>query len=112
VRQSAAELAAEALEHFDAVVEYGERDLEEQLVIDAICMRLSAGIEVLSRLDPWVRDQAFATAWPLMWGMRNRIAHGYLLVRPEIIRRTIAEDLPAIRQKTEHLLEAGDPLLG
>lgn len=30
---------------------YARRDLTDQLVIDAICMRLSAGLEVLSGLD-------------------------------------------------------------
>ena len=31
-----------------------------------------------------------------MWGMRNRIAHGYLLVDPETIRRTAQTDIPWI----------------
>lgn len=31
-----------------------------------------------------------------MWGMRNRIAHGYLLVDADIVRRTIEIDLPDI----------------
>lgn len=31
-----------------------------------------------------------------MWGMRNRIAHGYLLVSSETVNRTIDVDLPGI----------------
>lgn len=31
-----------------------------------------------------------------MWGMRNRIVHGYLLVEPGIVRRTLDIDIPAI----------------
>lgn len=107
MKQTPVEIAAEALEHFDMISEYGDRDLSDQLVIDAICMRLSAGIEVLSRLEHWLRDRAFASAWPVMWGMRNRIAHGYLMVNPEIVRRTISDDLPAIRSRTEWLIEDG-----
>ena len=35
----------EALAHFQVVTDYGEGDLTEQKTVDAICMRLSAGIE-------------------------------------------------------------------
>lgn len=31
-----------------------------------------------------------------MWGMRNRIAHGYLLVSAEIVTRTVEQDLPTM----------------
>lgn len=31
-----------------------------------------------------------------MWGMRNRIAHGYLLVDADIVRRTLEHDIPPI----------------
>ncbi len=59
-------------------------------------MRLSAGLEVLSRLDSSTREELFGENWSLMWGMRNRIAHGYLLVEPAIIRRTLDTDIPDI----------------
>jgi uncharacterized protein with HEPN domain len=66
------------------------------MIIDAVCMRLSAGIEVLARLDPAVRDRMFADDWHHVWGMRNRIAHGYLLVDADIVRKTVDVDLPEI----------------
>ncbi len=59
-------------------------------------MRLSAGIEVLARLDFDVRTNLFGDNWQFMWGMRNRIAHGYLLVDSDIVRQTIEVDLPDI----------------
>ncbi len=59
-------------------------------------MRLSAGIEVLARLDAKERDRLFGDDWLVMWGMRNRIAHGYLLVNAAIIRATVTDDLPSI----------------
>lgn len=74
---------------------------------DAVCMRLSAGVETLNRLDPSVRDRMFGDSWPLMWGMRNRIAHGYLLVEASIIRRTLATDIPVIIREIRQAL-AGD----
>ena len=71
------EILRDALAHFEIMLAYAEHDLDDQLVIDAICMRLSAGVEALATLEPSVRDRLFGADWPLMWGMRNRIAHGY-----------------------------------
>lgn len=34
-----------------------------------------------------------------MWDMRNRIAHGYVLVSPDIVRQTAAADLPVILER-------------
>ena len=50
----------------------------------------------------------FGDAWPLMWGMRNRIAHGYLLVDTDIVRRTLEHDIPPILTGIEaELTDAG-----
>lgn len=86
----------DALEHFRTMQTHAEHDLENQLVIDAVCMRLSAGIETLATLPPEVRYRLFGSDWPLMWGMRNRIAHGYVLVDTVIIRQTLNQDIPSI----------------
>jgi uncharacterized protein with HEPN domain len=98
----------EAQTHFALMRRHAQGDLEDQLVIDAICMRLSAGLEALARLDTAIRDRLFGDAWPLMWGMRNRIAHGYLLVDTDIVRRTLEHDIPPIMASIEdELADAG-----
>ncbi|UFU03832.1 DUF86 domain-containing protein [Ruania suaedae] len=94
--RSTTELLREAIVHLELVDEYAGGDLDNQLVIDAICMRLSAGIEVLARLEPDLRARLFGDDWQFMSGMRNRIAHGYVLVDPDIVRQTIEIDLPGI----------------
>ena len=94
--RSERELLVEALAHFDLLVRHASGDIDDQLVIDAVCMRLSAGLEVLGRIGGDRRAALFGDDWTLMWGMRNRIAHGYLLVDPEIIRRTLEADIPVI----------------
>lgn len=94
--RSTEELLHEALVHLELAQRYSSDEDLDQLVIDAICMRLSAGIEVLARLDPHVRNTLFGSDWPFMWGMRNRIAHGYLLVDSDIVRQTVQVDLPDI----------------
>lgn len=83
------EILQDALAHFEIMQTHAEQGLEERLVIDAVCMRLSAGIEALAAIDSDEREDIFGEVWPLMWGMRNRIAHGYLLVDTTIIRETI-----------------------
>ncbi len=90
------------------MVQHAQGNLDDQLVIDAICMRLSAGVEALAPLDTATRDRLFGDAWPLMWGMRNRVAHGYLLVDTDIVRRTLEHDIPPILTGIEaELTDAG-----
>lgn len=88
------EVLRDALAHLELIEHYATYDLDDQLVIDAICLRLSAAIEALANLDDATRERLFGATWPLMWGMRNRIAHGYLLVNRAIIRATIGNDVP------------------
>lgn len=94
--RSTTEVLRDALAHFERLQAYAAGDLADQLVIDAICMRLSAGIETLARLDPVVLAELFGDIWPEMWGMRNRISHGYLLVDATIVSQTIQDDIPQI----------------
>lgn len=95
-RQLPHRVLEEALAHFEVVAEYGAGDLTDQMAIDATCMRLSAGIEALSRLSAADRDALVGGVWTQIWGMRNRIAHGYLLVEPAIVRSTVDRDLPLL----------------
>lgn len=90
------ELLGEARYHLSLAQEHAEADVESQRGIDAVCMRLAAGIESLSRLDEGTRADLFGGTWPAMWGMRNRIAHGYLLVETRIVRSTVERDVPSI----------------
>lgn len=94
--RSTPERLREALIHLELAARYADDRHLDQLVIDAICLRLSAGIEVLAGLDPPLRSRLFGGNWQLMWGMRNRIAHGYILVDSDIVRSTIEFDLPDI----------------
>lgn len=91
----------EARTHFELMLQHSQGDLADQLVIDAVCLRLAAGVEALSGLDAATRDRLFGEAWPLMWGMRNRIAHGYLLVNAGILRRTLEHDIQPILASIE-----------
>lgn len=97
--RSSEDLLREALEHFEASMAYGETmggDPPTQMAIDAIALRLAAGVDALRRLGAEEREAHFDAQWAAMWGMRNRIVHGYLLVDPALVRQTIEVDLPGI----------------
>lgn len=50
-RRPPREVLTDALAHCAMVGRYAAGDVDDQLTIDAICMRLSAGVEALSTLD-------------------------------------------------------------
>lgn len=105
--RDSSEILRDAMAHLRIMRDHAERDLDDQLVLDAVCMRLSAGIEALATLDPATREEMFGQDWPLMWGMRNRIAHGYLLIDATIVRQTLAHDVPSIMSRVRlHLATA------
>nr|WP_314890137.1 HepT-like ribonuclease domain-containing protein [Actinomyces oris] len=68
----------------------------DQIVIDAVAMRLSAGVEALGALDPDTRTRLLGDQWPRMRGMRNRIAHGYGFIDDTIVRQTVLVNLPPV----------------
>lgn len=93
-RRSAADLLSEALTHLQLAQQHGTGDLTSQLVIDAVSLRLAAAIDALSALPEEVLDEHFGSIWVSLKGMRNRIVHGYLLVDPRIVSRTVERDVP------------------
>jgi hypothetical protein len=53
-------------------------------------------VQALARLDPETRDRLVGDAWPLVRGMRIRIAPGNLLVDTGIARRPVEHNIPPI----------------
>ena len=99
-----------SLVHFDAATEYAEAtDRDPRMVIDAMSMRLFAGLEALTRLPDGVADRLFPGEWPDMRGLRHRIAHGYGGISLMRVRETVAVELPAvvetIRRELDHQSE-------
>ena len=64
------------------------------------CRRRS---RVSARSDDALRDQAFGSSWPAIWSVRNRIAHGYVIIDRQIIVSTVDHDLPEFEEKIEYL---------
>jgi uncharacterized protein with HEPN domain len=104
VSRTTTELLTDALSHFELALEYSRSSESTQMAVDAMCLRLAAGIEALGRLDESTRSELFGDDWLDMWGIRNRIAHGYTLVNLDIIRETMAVDVPAMAGAIEDAL--------
>jgi uncharacterized protein with HEPN domain len=91
------DIFADALEHLNILTQHQHRGgIEDQLIIDAISMRLLAAIDVLSRLPDDRRDALFGDSWHAMRGLRNRIVHGYAEVDPTIIAATMDHNVPQV----------------
>lgn len=93
---AAQQLAAQALAHLEKACEYAALDLNEDVVLDAIALRLVAMIDQLSKLPDDIRLQIVGDEWHVMRGMRNRIVHGYATVNPTTVRMTVEAELPTL----------------
>ncbi|MBE7370683.1 HepT-like ribonuclease domain-containing protein [Dermacoccus barathri] len=90
-----AENVEEARYHLQFVVTYLDEPAT-QVAPDAIAMRLSAALEAISALPVEMRDRVCMGEWKEMWGMRNRIAHGYALTDGRLLRTTAERDVPTL----------------
>ena len=94
------ELVRDALDHIEMLNHHlSQGSIEEPIISDAVCMRLSASIESISQTSAEFRDRYFAEQWHLMKATRNLISHGYFFVDNEVIRDTVAKDLPGLEAK-------------
>ncbi len=101
------ELLAEALLHLRKAKEYGKRELGDEVVIDAIALRLAAMIDALNRLPEETLMECSGDTWQLMRGMRNRIVDGYMTVDAAVIRLTVEEELPSIEESIRVFVSGG-----
>lgn len=97
----------DALEHLEILARHMTAgDLDEQTVTDAVCLRLAAAIESISKVPTDVREPVLGDRWRAIWATRNRIAHMYVLVDRRIIEETINHDVPAFRDAIITMLES------
>ncbi len=72
--------------------------MSDEVIADAVSMRLSAAITAVHDGDPALGQRLFRSEWTDIWGMRNRLSHGYVTTDPAILVDTIAYDLPAFEK--------------
>ena len=103
------ELIEEALEHLEVLGSHLRRGgMDDPLIVDAVCMRLSAAIAALANLPEARRMSLFGNDWHAMWSTRNHIAHAYELVDMDIIKATVERRVPALMLTLRHSIEPNE----
>lgn len=67
--------------------------MDDELVFDAVAMRLSAAIDELSGADERVLLDAFGDSWFQIRATRNAIAHNYQFIDVPLLTETVNRDL-------------------
>lgn len=80
--------------------------LSSELVQDAVIRNIEIIGEAsnsLQRVAPEYAAQHDHIPWPVMYAMRNRVAHGYDKVDMDMVWRTIQSDLPDLHARISAL---------
>ena len=94
------ELIDDTLGHLAALRRHLDRaDMNDETVVDAVALRLSAAIETISATSDNFRERVFGDDWKNMWSTRNRIAHGYAYIDLRVIRATVEHDVPEFERR-------------
>jgi uncharacterized protein with HEPN domain len=97
------------LDAIDAIQSYAATGEEafrrERMRRDAVLRNLGIVGEAVSKLSPELRAMHPDVPWAQIVGMRNRLIHGYLTVRIEIVWDTVTLVLPNFRAQVIALLE-------
>lgn len=81
----------------------------DQLLIDACVMNFCNLGEQARRMPDEFKAAHPEIPWGAMYFMRNRLAHDYEGLNPDILWHTIQADLPRLREQLEALLQEARP---
>ncbi len=94
--------------HINSVARYCEKyNSLEDFQKDSMCVEacvfnlMQIGELAKSDLSDEVKTQIVSIPWKQLYGMRNRIVHGYSGVDMRIVWDTIKEDLPVLNKEIE-----------
>ena len=98
------------LQHIDNISELLQTTSEDAFLnnlkdFNAICLEFIQIGEKVHQLSESFVDEHPEIPWHELYGLRNRIVHGYEKVRKAIIWTTITQDLPVIRESLLKLLQ-------
>lgn len=98
------DLLDEALAHLEVLRRHvDEVGMDDPLGFDATSLRLSVAIDCVTRLPRDLQDVAYGSQRSAIRAMRNRIAHGYFWVDPEVVRDTVRHDLDPFEHRLRDL---------
>lgn len=98
------------LQHIHAVLKYTEKYMElDEFETDAMCVEacvfnlMQIGELAKVSLSDEAKESISNIPWNQLYGMRNRIVHGYDGVKLTIVWATIKEDLPRLKEELEKI---------
>lgn len=68
----------------------------DRLLLFGVVRAIEVIGEAASRVSASTRDALPAIPWPDAVGMRNRLVHAYFNIDPEIVWKTVTEELPGL----------------
>lgn len=100
------------LQHTESIMRYCQ-DCKQLADFEADSMRVEATVFNLMQigelaktsLSDSAKAQITSIPWRQLYGMRNRIVHGYDGVNMLIVWETVAEDIPQLRDELARILE-------
>ncbi|MBP3257781.1 MAG: DUF86 domain-containing protein [Bacteroidales bacterium] len=97
------------LENISNIETLLETTTEESFLNDlkdynAICLEFIQIGEKVNQIPESVYEQYPDIPWHELYGLRNRIVHGYEKVKKRIVWATIVQDLPNIKKQIESIL--------
>jgi uncharacterized protein with HEPN domain len=89
---------AESIDRLERWTARGREALvSDEILREAVLHRLETLADAVSRLSDPQKQRHPAIPWRSVTDFRNRLAHGYLDVRPERVWDVITDDLPELR---------------
>lgn len=96
--------AIERIEKYTSGVLFDNFSQGNQL-FDAVLMQFVVIGEMIVAMNDAFKNLHPDLPWHEAVGIRNEIAHGYFNIKPEIIWRTIQNDLPKLKKELAKILE-------
>jgi uncharacterized protein with HEPN domain len=87
--------------------ERGELDRDRQLMLSLLKLVEIIG-EAAYRVTTDVREAHPSIPWDQIVGTRNRLVHGYDKVDLDVLWRIVSEDLPALIEQLQAVLDQSD----
>lgn len=109
VKRTDDECLADALGHLDVLkLHLASNGRDDQLVLDAAALRLSAAIECVALVSEERRTGVIdERSWRTIKSMRNRIAHAYEFMDPAVLRATFDSDVAGFERDVRRMLGEG-----
>lgn len=98
--KDAAEKAANYLSKTN-LTEFSKNNLD----YDAILMQIIVIGESVNNLSDEFKEEHRDLPWYEAVGLRNRIAHGYFDIKPEVVWKTVEQDLPKLKKQVQDILK-------